>query len=567
MALILNAAGGLGIFLLAMTMMTAGLKVFGGERLKRHLERWTSSPLRGVATGTLVTALVQSSSAVTVATIGFVNAGILSLGHALGVIFGANLGTTMTGWLVSVTGFGFRIEAVALPIIALGVGLRVAVQNKRLRGLGEALAGFGLFFLGLAILKEAFAEVSTTFGTATLAAAGTGTAGVALFAVIGVVATILTQSSSAAVALILTAASQSALGLGAAAAAIIGANVGTTSTAAFAVIGATPNAKRVAAGHILFNMITALVALAILPALLWATRELGELLGLSTRPAIVLALFHTVFNAVGIALLLPFVVPLTRFLQRHFTTAEEDMSRPRHLDRTVAATPAFAVPALEQELRRMQDLVCGSGLAAIAGQHDRAAAMERHAAAIFQLGQATAAFAVELRMENMTREDAEALARLLRVARYLEEAANLLPQLHATSLDGHRLGHEATKAGVLDLLAAAQTCLTVCSEDAGDPQWRGRLESARDRFEALYQEAKAAVLRAAATHLLSIDHTDRLLDAMSSTRRMIEQTVKATLMLLDEIEIRRGAQQPPADPPAPPAADETDDSPPPAASA
>lgn len=564
MGLILNAAGGLGIFLLAMTMMTAGLKVFGGDRLKRHLEQWTSSPLRGVATGALVTALVQSSSAVTVATIGFVNAGILSLGHALGVIFGANLGTTMTGWLVSVTGFGFSIEAVALPIIALGVGLRVAMQNKRLRGLGEALTGFGLFFLGLAILKEAFSEVSATFGTATLAAAGTGAAGVALFAVIGLVATILTQSSSAAVALILTAASQSALGLGAAAAAIIGANLGTTSTAAFAVIGATPNAKRVAAGHILFNLLTGLVALAILPALLWATRELGELLGLSNQPAIVLALFHTVFNVTGVVLLLPFIGPLTAFLQRRFTTAEESMSRPRHLDRTVAATPSFAVPALEQELRRMHNLVCSSGLAAVAGQQDRGAAIERRAVAIYQLGQAAAAFAVEVRMEDMTREDAEALVRLLRIARYLEEATSLLPQLHATGLDGHRLTPEATKAHVLDLLAAAQTCLTACGEDSSDPQRRGRLESARDRFETLYQDAKAAVLRAAAMHLLSIDHTDRLLDAMSSTRRMIEQTVKATLMLLEEVESRRDLHAPQAAAKPDRTADSVKDGPPPA---
>lgn len=546
MGLALTAAGGLGIFLLAMTMMTEGLKIFGGESLKHSLEGWTSTPLRGVAIGALVTALVQSSSAVTVATLGFVNAGILSLKHSLGLIFGANVGTTMTGWLVSVVGFGFKIEAFALPMIALGMGLWHAVQKKRLRGLGQAITGFGLFFLGLAVLKEAFAGLSETFGMATLAEAGPGAGGIALFVLVGVVATVLTQSSSAAIALILTAASQSALGLGAAAAAIIGANVGTTSTAALAVIGATPNAKRVAAGHILFNLITALVALAILPLLLWATRELGELLGLSGQPAIVLALFHTLFNAVGIVLLLPFVAPLTRFLQHRFTTAEEDMSRPRHLDRTVAATPAFAVPALEQELRRMQDLVCSSGLAAVAGQHDRAAAIERRAVAIYQLGQAIAAFAVEVRMENMTREDAEALARLLRIARYLEEAASLLPQLHAAGLDGHRLTHEATKASVLELLAAAQTCLTLCGEDGSDPHWREGLESAGAAFEARYQEAKAAVLRAAATHLLSIDHTDRLLDAMSSTRRLVEQVIKATLMLLEETESRRDARAAPA---------------------
>jgi phosphate:Na+ symporter len=537
MGLILNAAGGLGIFLLAMTMMTAGLKVFGGERLKHHLERWTLTPLRGVATGALVTALVQSSSAVTVATLGFVNAGILSLRQSLGVIFGANVGTTMTGWLVSLIGFGFKIEAFALPLIALGVGLRIAVQNKRLRGLGEALAGFGLFFLGLSVLKDAFSMVAGTFGTATLAQTGAGATGIALFALVGLIATVLTQSSSAAVALILTAASQSALGLGAAAAAIIGANVGTTSTAAFAVIGATPNAKRVAAGHILFNLLTGLVALAILPLLLWLTGELGHLLGLSDQPAIVLALFHTVFNLVGVVLLLPFIGSLTRFLQGRFTTAEEDISRPRHLDRTVSATPAFAVPALEQELHRMQDLVCSTGLVAIAGPKSGSLMIERRAEAITQLGRAVAAFAVEVRMEGMTRADAEALARLLRIARYLDEAATLLPALHAASLNGHRIGDETTKAVILDLLTAAQSCLAAGGDD--EHTW---LDSALGDFETRYQDAKATTLRAAATHRLSIGGADQVLDALSSTRRLVEQVVKARLTLLAETETHQAAQ-------------------------
>jgi len=535
----LSAAGGLGIFLLAMAMMTGGLKVFGGERLKRSLEVWTSSPLRGVAVGALVTALVQSSSAVTVATIGFVNAGILSLRHSLGLIFGANVGTTMTGWLVSIVGFGFKIEAFALPIIALGVGLRIAVRNKQLAGLGEALAGFGLFFLGLAILKGAFSEVATIFGTATLTMAGAGLGGIALFALVGLVATVLTQSSSAAIALILTAASESAIGLGAAAAAIIGANVGTTSTAALAVIGATPNAKRVAAGHILFNLCTGVIALVILPALLWSTQALGDLLGLAHQPVIVLALFHTLFNILGVALMLPFVGRLTNFLQRHFTTAEEDISRPRHLDRTVAATPAFAVRALEQELRRMQDLVCGTALAAIAGQKDRALLIERHAQAIFQLGQTVAAFVVDLRMEGMSREVAESLARLLRISRYLDEAATLLSETHDTSLAGHRLADEDIQASVLDMLAAAQACLTICAEVGYEDYWRARLYAASLDFERHYQEAKASALRAAATHRLSIVDADSLLDSMSSTHRMIEQVIKASMKLLDEIETRQ----------------------------
>lgn len=138
-AIVSTAAGGLALFLLAMLMMTEGLKAFGGSGLRRLLGRWTSTPVRGVAAGMLVTALVQSSSAVTVAAIGFVNAGMLTLRQALGVIFGTNVGTTMTGWLVSLVGVGFKIDFFALPLIALGVTLRLMAGGKRTQGLGDAL--------------------------------------------------------------------------------------------------------------------------------------------------------------------------------------------------------------------------------------------------------------------------------------------------------------------------------------------------------------------------------------------------------------------------------------------
>ena len=163
------AAGGLALFLLAMLMMTEGLKTYGGRSLKRLLGRWTSTPLRGVATGTLVTALVQSSSAVGVSTIGFVNAGLMSLRQALAVVFGANLGTAMTGWLVSLVGFDFRIETDALPIIAIGVAIHLGSSTPRRRGLGAALAGLVLFLLGLSVLKDALARLGGMIGPDALA--------------------------------------------------------------------------------------------------------------------------------------------------------------------------------------------------------------------------------------------------------------------------------------------------------------------------------------------------------------------------------------------------------------
>lgn len=530
----MSAAGGLGIFLLAMAMMTDGLKTFGGERLKSLLQNWTSTPVRAALTGAMVTGVVQSSSAVTVATIGFANAGILTLHQSLGVIFGANVGTTMTGWLVSLIGFGFKIEALALPIIALGMGLRVAAKGKRLRGLGEGLAGFGLFFLGLSVLKDAFSGLAATFGTATLGDAGTG--GVAIFALVGIVATILTQSSSAAIALILTAVSESAVGLGAGAAAIIGANIGTTSTAALAVIKATPNARRVATGHILFNVCTGVIAFLILPLLLMGVELISDVLGLPRNPIVALALFHTVFNLLGVALLLPFVGPLSVRLERLFRTQEEDISRPRFLDTTTASTPAMAVPALRQELLRMHDLVRSTARTVLDRPGGAVGSVGAHADAIFRLGRSVRSFAVTVRMEGMSRNLAETIPRQLRISRYMEEAATLLSEIQMIDHSGRHQSGQITKPEVEALLDAARQALLACEVQAPEPGWREGLVAQRNSFEKAYQQTKTAVLQAAASHRISIEDADRLLDAGSAVRRMMDQFFKATFMLNDHTE-------------------------------
>jgi len=248
----INAIGGLALFLLAMLMMTEGLKLFAGEGLKQLLSRFTSTPLKGVLAGVLVTGLVQSSTAVTVAVIGFVNVGLMGLRQGLGVVFGTNVGTTVTGWLVSLVGFGFKIESFALPILALGVALRLGCSSRRNQGLGEALAGFGLFFLGLSILKDSFGSLAQTY---TGLANGAHGGSLLTFLLVGFVITLLTQSSSATIAIILTATTGGMIGIQPAAIAVIGANLGTTTTAAVAVLRATSNAKRLALGHILFNLI------------------------------------------------------------------------------------------------------------------------------------------------------------------------------------------------------------------------------------------------------------------------------------------------------------------------
>lgn len=542
MQIALTALGGLGLFLLAMDMMTDGLKVFGGRGLRLLLERWTTGRLRSVLSGVLLTMIVQSSSAVTVATIGFVNAGMLGLPQALGVVFGANVGTTFTGWLVSITGFGFKIEVFAMPVIALGVLVRLVSSEKGVRGLGEAIAGFGLFFLGLAILKDAFSGVAENFGQAGLE--HRGLAGLFIFLLAGFVATVLTQSSSAAMALILTAASQTAIGLAPAAAAIIGANVGTTSTAAFAAIGATSNAKRVAAGHIIFNVATGIVAILILPLLLRAIDAFGHLVGMDNHPAMFLALFHTVFNLMGVALMLPLTAVLGRFLQRRFVSGEDDLSRARYLDRTLIATPPLALSALKRELARLNELVHSTALAAVAGRADKPLQVERQSDAIAQLGLAVTEFATRVRMEDLEREQAEHLPQLLRIARYLEEAAQLIPHAAVVRRDLNRIADAEARDAIHSLLEAAHRFLDLLSvATGGGPDTMKSLESALYEFQNIYQSAKAGLLRAAANRQITVEQLDHHLDALSRMRRMVDQLAKATRMLADEVFLIQEAQR------------------------
>ncbi|WP_373054666.1 Na/Pi symporter, partial [Thioalkalivibrio sp.] len=171
-ALIAGFLGGLGLFLLGMTLLTDGLKTAGGKALQHILGVWTRTRPRALASGMGVTALVQSSSAVTVATIGFANAGLLTLGQSVWVIFGSNVGTTMTGWLVALIGFNIRIEAFALPAIGIGALLYLFMKAARPRYLGLALAGFGLLFFGIDVLRETFEGLSATFDLSALARPG-----------------------------------------------------------------------------------------------------------------------------------------------------------------------------------------------------------------------------------------------------------------------------------------------------------------------------------------------------------------------------------------------------------
>jgi phosphate:Na+ symporter len=408
--------GGLGLFLLAIGMMTDGLKLAAGSSLRKLLSESSRTPLRGIFSGCLMTAVVQSSSAVTVASLGFVNAGLISMRQALGIVYGANIGTTMTGWLVALLGFKFDIQAFALPMVGVGMILKMVKQKGKLASLGLALVGFGLFFIGIDVLKNAFEGLVQTFNVSELTAEGLS--GIFTFLLVGIVMTMLTQSSSASIALTITAASTGVVGLYAAGAMVIGANIGTTSTALLAVIGATPNAKRVAAAQVIFNLATALVALIIMPVIFYLIEGFTLFFNISSDTAISLALFHSIFNVLGVLLVYPHNDRLANFLEGRFHAREEKDSRPQFLDNTIAQTPVLAVNALLLENLALSDKVMSLYSKSIQTGSSQTFHFENEVKIIKLLSAEISKFIADIGRSEMSEDTTADLATLLRIEQY-----------------------------------------------------------------------------------------------------------------------------------------------------
>jgi len=532
--------GGIGLFLLGMRLMTDGLKIAAGDTLRQILATATRSRWRGLLSGVLITTMVQSSSAVIFATVGFVNAGLLTLSQAIGVIYGSNLGTTLTSWIVALLGFNVNLQAVAMPGIGVGMGLWVAFGSRHWGALGQALAGLGLFFLGIDVLKESFADVGDAGALASWA--GRGILSLLLFVAIGMLLTVLMQSSSAALAVTLTAAAGGLIPFAAAAAMVIGANVGTTSTAAFAAIGATAPARRAAMAHVAFNAITALAAFLSLPVLLWLVGLLGDVMGTGGQIAVLLAIFHTLTKAMGVALMWPLTPWLVRHLERRFRSTEEDESLPRHLDRNVQAAPTLALDALALELHRMNATARGLAAAALSGEGARPERFEQGHRALDQLGIAIAEFASGIERHDRDRTLSAALPHAARVAQYLANVGELALEL-ARLQSAVELAEPVLEDEYNQLRRQAVRLLDHCDMDrpSADRDLEG-LSAERDEIEHAYQALKNHLLRSGTAGVVSARRMAAALEHASALHRLLDQAVKAALYLAHFIEESRDDQ-------------------------
>jgi len=341
---------GLGLFLFAMRQIEQALELASGRRLREFLRDNTDSPIRGVATGTAVTAILQSSSLVGLMMLALVGAGVIQMRNALAVIFGANLGTTFTGWIVATIGFKLELDAFALPLIAVGGLAYIATSQKGPHQSARFMLSLGLLLMGLEFMKSAVDDVSPFIDSDALARYSA-----LQFLVFGALFSALVQSSSATMAVTLSALYGGVIDLPSAAAMAIGADLGTTSTVLLGAIRGTAAKKRVAAGHLLFNLATDVLAFVLRGPLL----AIIFLVGI-TDNLITLVAFHSLFNLMGLVLFLPAIGLIANFLDRRFVDTQLGVSR--HIGSVPATVPEPALEAIQIETEHLLQRVIEQNL-------------------------------------------------------------------------------------------------------------------------------------------------------------------------------------------------------------
>src|SRR6056297_351268 len=347
-------AAGVAIFLFGMLSLESGFRQFTGGFLERVLRRTTDTIPKSLGFGVISTAIMQSSSLVSVITISFLSAGLLPLITGIGIIFGANLGTTTGAWLFATIGMKMSLSSFALPMLVFGVVLNFQ-KSRVLKAFGAILAGLGFLFLGIDFMKEGFESYQSAVDLRDYAM--TGVTGLLVYTGLGILATVVMQSSHATLALTLAGLATGQVTYENALALAIGANIGTTVTAVIGGLGANIAGKRLAGAHLLFNIATAAIALVLIEPLRWSVDSLSELLSIAEDDYTVkLAIFHTLFNCLGVAIMLPLISRMANLLEHWLPEREEEAeAQPKYLNPAAMEFPDSANAAVRREVWHLFD--------------------------------------------------------------------------------------------------------------------------------------------------------------------------------------------------------------------
>lgn len=345
---------GVGIFIIGMHFMEDGFKLFSGGVLEKIISKSTDNIPKSIGLGVVSTAILQSSSLISIIVISFLSAKLISLSGAIGVVFGSNVGTTATAWIVSSFGMKIDIAAFALPMIIFGVIFRFFKQ-KNVQGIGNIFLGLGFVFLGIGYMKDGFEDLKQGIDLAQFSVEGYY--GILIYIVVGIIATVIIQSSSATLALTITALAAGQIIYINAIAIAVGANIGTTITAVMAAMVSNANSKRMALSLLIFNSITAFIIVVIMYPFIDFIDYLAKLLGISNDDySMKLSLFHTVFNILGLMIFSFFIPKLVTFLKKLFVEdTEVYIQKTKYLDLEVVAVPFAALKATRKETIHLYD--------------------------------------------------------------------------------------------------------------------------------------------------------------------------------------------------------------------
>ena len=409
--------GGLGLFLFCIKYMGDGLQMAAGDRLRFILDKYTTSPFLGVLVGIFVTALIQSSSGTSVITIGLVGAGLLTLRQAIGIIMGANIGTTITTFII-----GFNITHYALPILFLGAACLFFVRHNFINNLGRILFGFGGIFFALTLMSGAMEPLKylPAFTELTVKLSHQPILGV----FIGTIITMLVQASSATISILQNVYQENLITLKAALPVLFGDNIGTTITAIIAVIGANTSAKRLALSHTMFNVIGTAIFLILLSPFSIFVEKMAQILHLN--PKVTIAFAHGSFNVMTTILLFPFIGLLEYIVVKVIKEKDEDKveHKPKYLDSALISAPSIALGQVKQEMLSMISITLKSLERSVKFFHDHdekdAERVEKSEDAINNIDQEITKYLTTLSQEHITEKDGEEISMYLDMCRDVE---------------------------------------------------------------------------------------------------------------------------------------------------
>lgn len=495
---LITLIGSLGFFIYGMKVMSEGLQKVAGSRMRQILRSMTSNRFAGVLTGFIITSLVQSSSATTVMVVSFVNAGLLSLVESISVVMGANIGTTVTAWIVSIIGFKIKMGALAIPLIAFGFPLLFS-SKTRIKSWGEVIIGFSLLFMGLDFLKNSVPDIKSNPEILQFLTDYTnlGFLSTLIFVLIGTLLTVVIQSSSATMTLTLIMANQGWISFDIAAAMVLGENIGTTITANLAAIVANVHAKRTARAHFIFNIFGVVWMLLLMPLFLhvidWYMQTYGEGSPFVTAGAIPIALsiFHTSFNVINVLILVWF----TKFIASVVTkmvkaTGEEDeYFKLEYMSSNLVGTPEIGLEEVGEELTKFGEITARMSEFVQSLIKDKKfkqrnkvlKRIKKYEAITDRMEVEVADYLAKLSTSNLTNESSLRLRGMVSIANDLERIADLFYQMSLSierKSDSDVWFSEKQTAGLMEMFALVDEAFVVMNENLEKDYKKVTLEKA-----------------------------------------------------------------------------------------